>query len=483
MSEADKPANLPGRPAAVDVRNPGDQKFPPSPPATSVPPQLPGGYSTEGRVLTHSASFPPANPKTATGPGASPDDSAATAKNISEECVNGATQTANPKPPPVPYFLPHPMGRYVYLPDGQAPIPNQPGPVPIPNQSGSVIVPNQPGSVQIPNQPGLVQIPNLPSSVQIPNQPGLVQIPNLPSSVQIPNQPGLVQIPSSVQIPNQPGLVQIPSSVQIPNQQTGPQTVGGVASEPVMHAPVPHPHLTAQQMGRRGGEEGRQSPYFDSQINHVRSSQPEEAWPMVGEEEPHPNPHPLPPQQSSPPPGHMPPRYVFPFGIPTPSDQGIVMRPPHFPGIPPPGGPAPPGGPVSIQHMFPFFLAPPHQPFPAHQPQPLEVETESKEVQTSPYPSPVLRKDKEVDVRPETVSVGLQCTGVARRESSTNTEPQGANQPLFLADDIKPPAVSAQTYLLSGDVQGQIRVLTEYAEQVSGGGVQSECWSGCLSPV
>ena len=197
---------------------------------------------------------------------------------------------------------------------------------------------------------------------------------------------------------------------------------------------------------------------------------------MVGEEEPHPNPHPLPPQQSSPPPGHMPPRYMFPFGIPTPSDQGIVMRPPHFPGIPPPGGPAPPGGPVSIQHMFPFFLAPPHQPFPAHQPHPLEVETESKEVQTSPYPSPVLKKDKEVDVRPATVSVGLQCTGVARRESSTNTDPQGTNQPLFLADDIKPPAVSAQAYLLSGDVQGQIRVLTEYAEQVSGCAL-SEWWS------
>ena len=221
-----------------------------------------------------------------------------------------------------------------------------------------------------------------------------------------------------------------------------------------------------QQMVRQGGEEGRESPYFDPQINHVRSSQPEEAWPMVGEEEPHPNPHPPPPEQSSPPPGHMPPRYVFPFGIPAPSDQGIIMRPPHFPGIPPPGGPAPPRGPLSMQHILPFFLAPPHQPFPAHQPHPLEVETDSKEVQTSPYPSPVLQKDKEVDVRPVTLSIGVQV-GVSHRECATSTEPQGISQPLFLAKDIKPPAVSAQTYLLSGDVHGQIRVLTEYAEQVS----------------
>lgn len=387
----DKPANLPGRPAAVDSRNSSsERKFPPSPPppsTTSTPPQTSGVYSSEQRALPHSASFPPPHPKATRGSLNTSDDSATSS---SEECVNGAPPS-NPAPAPVPYFFHHPMGRYIFLPDGQPP-------------------------------------------VQIPNQP---------------------------------------NSAQIPNQVTGPHIVGQVASEPVMHAPIPHPHFHPRQMGRPGAEEGRESPYFDSQVHHPRSSQPEEAWPMVGEEEPHPNQQPLPPEQpSSPPPGHMPPHYVFPFGIPTPSDQGIVMRPAHFPGIPPHRGPAPPG---HIQHMFPFFLAPPHQPFPAHQPHPLEVEkphpleveTESKEVQTSPYPSPLLRKDKEVDVRPTTLSFGVQCTGVNRGETATNTEPQGINQLMFLADDIKPPAVSAQAFLLSGDVHGQIRVLTEYAEQVS----------------
>ena len=146
VGDGDKPANLPGRSAVVDIRNPGDRKYPPSPPPpTSIPPQLPGGYSNEEtRVLAHSASFSPAHPKTSAGPNSSvntSDDSAATSSS-SEECANGG---AHPTPTPLPYFFTHPMGRYVYFPDGQTPvpIPNQPGSIPIPHQHGSVPIPNQ----------------------------------------------------------------------------------------------------------------------------------------------------------------------------------------------------------------------------------------------------------------------------------------------------------------------------------------------------
>ena len=258
--------------------------------------------------------------------------------------------------------------------------------------------------------------------------------------------------------------------VAIPNHQSGmgmgPQ-VASVQERPLMHAPIPQPLQPHPPRPVGDGERENVNPQLPQRDSAKRG----EAWPMVGEDDAQQPPG----DQPSPPPGPLPPRYLFPFGIPAPSEQGIpIMRPTHLPTIPP-GGPAPPRVPVSLQHMFPFFITPHHPPVPAHLPRPLEIETDSKEVQTSPPPSPVVpHSDREVQVCPSTSSVGVQCAWISRREGGTNTEPQGVDQLLVLSEDIKPPSVSAQAYLLSGDIQGQIRVLTEYAEQVSPGGFEFE---------
>ena len=263
--------------------------------------------------------------------------------------------------------------------------------------------------------------------------------------------------------------------VPIPNRPSGPGTVPQVATvleRPLMHAPIPQcqpprplqPHPPRLPSAKTGGD----NTHFNPQLPQQDPAHPEEVWPNAAEEN-HPN-QPPPGDHQASPPSHLPPRYIFPFGIPAPSEQGIpLMRPTHLSAIPP-GGHTHPGVPVSVQHMFPFFFAP-HRPpaLPAHlQPHRLEVETDTKEVQTSPHPSPIAQVDQAVEAQPSTATVGVQCERATVRDGCSNTEPVGVSQPLFFSDDVKPPSVSAQAYLLSGDVHGQIRVLTEYAEQVKG---------------
>ena len=166
---------------------------------------------------------------------------------------------------------------------------------------------------------------------------------------------------------------------------------------------------------------------------------------MVGEEEPHSRekPQDTPPTSS---PAPMLARFMYPFGMPTPStpDQAISMlrpthmtahRPPHLPSLHP--GAPPPAG--VQQQMFPFVFT--HQPFPTAQLQHVEVETDTKEVQTSPSD---FSRDQAVDVRPHTVTVGVQCSGVHRQERNTQTDVEGIEVPLFLPEDIKPPDVSEE---------------------------------------
>ena len=261
-------------------------------------------------------------------------------------------------------------------------------------------------------------------------------------------------------------------SVPLPavnSQQNAVAQVASVLERPLMHAPMPQSqlaHLLTQPAAQQvlsqarppavspsllhavvGGQEaGRESPYLDSQLPPTRSSQPEEAWPMVGEEG-------KPQDQSASPPGApIQARIMFPFGVPAPNapDQ-VMMHPPHIathglprlPGLPP--GAAPPAGvsAASMQPMFPFVI----QPFPAPQAQHLEIETHSREVQTSPLPSPPpppVMKDKETNVRPITASLGIQCTGINRRDRKTQTYIEGIEVPLLLPEDIKPPVASGE---------------------------------------
>ena len=276
-----------------------------------------------------------------------------------------------------------------------------------------------------------------------------------------------------------PVLPEGQTSAQVPIHTPNAQ-VASVLERPLMHAPLPQSQpprplvqtLTAAataslQSGRpvvvagtspqqsnvlqSGKEAGRESPYLEPQLRQVRSSQPEEAWPMVGEEDLRAR-EKLQDQTSSPASGPLPTRFMFPFGMPAPNapDQAIPMirpiaphRPPRLPGLP--GGPNPAGVPASMQQVFPFLFA--HPSFSAHQvPQP-EIQTNTREVQTSPTSASLspsaspLQKDKEVDVRPSTMSQGVQCAGVNRREVGTSTEIEGVDVLLILPEDIKPPDV------------------------------------------
>ena len=213
-------------------------------------------------------------------------------------------------------------------------------------------------------------------------------------------------------------------------------------------SPSPLQQATPAVVGGGGGKEaGRESPYLETQLPQRRSSQPEEAWPMVGEEDLQ-NKEQLPehPSSSPPvPPVPAAPQFMYPFSV---TEQGLsLMRPPHMATHGPlPGAPTPAGVPVSMQHMFPFMIAP--RPFPAHQLQHVAIDTESKEVQTSPYPSPVVApvmKDKEVDVRPCMMTQTIQCTGVNRRDEKVQTNIKGIGVPLFLPEDIRPPDVSGES--------------------------------------
>lgn len=240
-----------------------------------------------------------------------------------------------------------------------------------------------------------------------------------------------------------------------------------------MHAPMPHsqPPRPLVQTSTTGSPQsarppavgvspqqqqnlpqaGRDSPYLDPQVREVRSSQPEEAWPLVGEEELHSR-EKLQDASSSSSSGPLPARLMFPFGIPpaTP-DQAMMMRQAHMaPHHRPPRMPAtanPAGVPVSMQQVFPFLFA--HQAFPAHQPHPphLEVETDSKEVQTAPAPEflpPPPMKDQEVDVRPATYSRAIQCCRINKKEMKTQTDLGGIDMPLLLTEDIKPPTLDKE---------------------------------------
>ena len=241
-----------------------------------------------------------------------------------------------------------------------------------------------------------------------------------------------------------------------------------------MHAPMPHsqPPRPLVQTSTTGSPQsarppaigvspqqqqnlpqaGRDSPYLDPQVREARSSQPEEAWPLVGEEELQSR-EKLQDAPSSSSTGPLPTRLMFPFGIPpaTP-DQAMSMmrqahmaphhRPPRLPGTANPAA-----VPVSMQQVFPFLFA--HQPFPTPQPHPphLEVETESKEVQTAPAPEflpPPPMKDQEVDVRPATSSRGIQCGRVNKKEMKTQTDLGGIDMPLLLTEDIKPPTLDEE---------------------------------------
>lgn len=209
---------------------------------------------------------------------------------------------------------------------------------------------------------------------------------------------------------------------------------------------------------------------------------------MVGEEELHSR-EKLQDAPSSSSSGPLPTRLMFPFGIsPATPDQAMsMMRQAQLashhkaPRLPATANPT--GVPVSMQQVFPFLFA--HQPFPAPQPHPphLEIETDSKEVQTTPSPVflPPLMKDQEVEVRPATSSRAVQCGRVNKKDMNTQTDLEGIHLPLLLTEDIKPPTLDEETLgkppsllchyhkdhcLISLDMDGQIEVITQYAKQV-----------------
>lgn len=395
IAEGNKQVSLPGcvpvpDPGSSNIRAPIDVKFPPQAPLMPVAPitvPVASGFSAEPPKMPL-ASFPAMLVKTPAGPRGSLSTSDESASS-SDESSNGpipTQSTANTAPIPLAFFG-HPMGRYMLpvLPEGR------------------------PSA-------------HLPTNTQNAQVASVLEGPRMHAP-----------LPHS----------QPPRPLVQPSTAGSPQTLPSVRPPLVGMSPLQQHNLPLAR-----NEAGRESPYLDPQIRETRSSQPEEAWPMVGEEELHSR-EKLQDTPSSSSSGPLPTRLMFPFGIPpTTPDQAMTMmrqahlashRPPHLSAIPSNATPA--GVPVSMQQVFPFLFA--HQPFPTPQPHlpHVEIETESKEVQTSPALSPPTMKDQEVDVRPITTSRGVQCARVIKKDVKTQTSLKGIDVPLLLAEDIRPPSL------------------------------------------
>ena len=155
------------------------------------------------------------------------------------------------------------------------------------------------------------------------------------------------------------------------------------------------------------------------------------------------------------------PRFMFPFGMASPSnpEQAIPMlrhMQPHVPGATNPAAAA------SMQRIVPFLFTPP-QPYPPaalqqqqqqqQQPQePPEVETEERAVQNVPLcsdsvtqtePRPQMR-DKSVEAVPLLLEQGTQCT-VNKKDMFAQTDFEGIEVPLLSLEEIKPPEIDYES--------------------------------------
>ena len=431
-TEGDKPANLPGRVTMPDlgtsiVRNPTEMKFYPqtaTPVVSVIPsgPQPTGGFAADQKVTPSLSAGISKTPAGSRGSLSTSDESASS----SDESSNGhhpghPTQSTANTAVPLAYFSSHPMARYMLpvLPEGRTP-------------------------PQVPPNPPTAQVATvlerpLMHAPMLQSQPPRPPPPNQPHPAVSTTQP-----PHAVR----PGLVRCVSPQQQQQQQ--------------------------QQVLFVAKEAGRDSPYLEPQLRQVRSSQPEEAWPMVGEEL-HSREH-LQEHPSSSPSG-LRPRFMFPFGMASPSnpEQAIPMlrhMQPHVPGTTNPAAAA-----ASMQRIVPFLFTPP-QPYPPaaqqqqqqqQQPQePPEVETEERAVQNVPLcsdgvtqtePRPQMR-DKSVEAVPLLLEQGTQCT-VNMKDTFAQTDFEGIEVPLLSLEEIKPPEIDYESTGELGYLQYSFRRAVE----------------------
>ena len=377
------------------IKSPTERKFPsPTPPTTAPLLGGGGGPQTAGTFpREQNATYPPVVAKTPAGPRGSLSTSDESASSSDESCnghhpSNPTQSTANTTAVPMTFFS-H-LGSM-----GQSLLP---------------VVPEGRATTQPPSG---TQGARVASAVDRP----LMHAPvpqSQPPQLTPPPQPHL---PVPLPHPAPPGLLQ-----GSPRQQVAQQTsVAGLAQEP-----------------------GRESPYLESR-QLQESSQPEEAWPMVGEElhgrdQLH--------ESLSSSLAQLPSRLAFvpPFGVPPSpsSDPALAMMHPAHLQPPLPTVPFNPSAPLP-PHVFPFMLLPPQQR------ETREPSVESKEVQASPgscdtetqtEPRPVMRNQKtQVNRKPPSTSRYIQCSPKLD-EAGCQTNLQAMGEPLLLLEEIKPPEMT-----------------------------------------